>query len=182
MPKTRPTISCPPPDTWRCTASPAQARGAAWTAASNKADNVSPFYDPMLGKLIAWGEDREQARLRLLSMLDEFAVGGLKTNLGFLRRIIGHPAFAAAELDTGFIPRYQDGLLPLPGALSDEFWQAAGAAFIQSMPAGDGAMGGYPRLSRGVACRGLAAPELRRAGSMGGADGGIRRRCAASTC
>ena len=101
-------------------------------------DNVSPFYDPMLGKLIAWGEDREQARLRLLSMLDEFAVGGLKTNLGFLRRIIGHPAFAAAELDTGFIPRYQDDLLPAPGALSDEFWQAAGAAFIQSQPAGDG--------------------------------------------
>ena len=92
----------------------------------------------MLGKLIAWGEDREQARLRLLSMLDEFAVGGLKTNLGFLRRIIGHPAFAAAELDTGFIPRYQDELLPVAGTLSDEFWQAAGSAFMQSLPAGDG--------------------------------------------
>lgn len=101
-------------------------------------DSVSPFYDPMLGKLIAWGEDREQARLRLLSMLDEFAVGGLKTNLGFLRRIIGHPAFAAAELDTGFIPRYQEQLLPAPGQLSDEFWQAAGSAFMQSLPKGDG--------------------------------------------
>jgi len=92
----------------------------------SEGDEVSPFYDPMLGKLIAWGEDREQARLRLLSMLDEFAVGGLKTNLGFLRRIIGHPAFATAELDTGFIPRYQDELLPMPGGLSDEFWRAAG--------------------------------------------------------
>ncbi len=101
-------------------------------------DNVSPFYDPMLGKLIAWGEDREQARLRLLSMLDEFAVGGLKTNLGFLRRIIGHSAFAAAELDTGFIPRYQDQLLPAATGLSDAFWQAAGAAFIQSLPTGHG--------------------------------------------
>ncbi|MGZ0716402.1 acetyl/propionyl/methylcrotonyl-CoA carboxylase subunit alpha [Pseudomonas palleroniana] len=100
-------------------------------------DSVSPFYDPMLGKLIAWGEDREQARLRLLSMLDEFAVGGLKTNLGFLRRIIGHPAFAAAQLDTGFIPRYQDELLPPPGALSDEFWQMAGSAFMQSLPTAD---------------------------------------------
>ncbi|AZE89986.1 acetyl/propionyl/methylcrotonyl-CoA carboxylase subunit alpha [Pseudomonas orientalis] len=101
-------------------------------------DSVSPFYDPMLGKLIAWGEDREQARLRLLSMLDECAVGGLKTNLGFLRRIIGHPAFAAAELDTGFIPRYQEELLPVAGALSDEFWQAAGSAFMQTLPIGDG--------------------------------------------
>jgi len=104
-------------------------------------DSVSPFYDPMLGKLIAWGEDREQARLRLLAMLDEFAIGGLKTNLGFLRRIIGHPAFAAAELDTGFIPRYQEELLPAPGDLSDEFWQAAGSAFIQSLPPEDGPWG-----------------------------------------
>jgi 3-methylcrotonyl-CoA carboxylase alpha subunit len=97
-------------------------------------DEVSPFYDPMLGKLIAWGEDREQARLRLLSMLDEFAIGGLKTNINFLRRIIAHPAFAAAELDTGFIPRYQEQLLPAPVALSDDFWQAAAQAFAQSQP------------------------------------------------
>jgi 3-methylcrotonyl-CoA carboxylase alpha subunit len=89
----------------------------------------------MLGKLIAWGEDREQARLRLLSMLEEFAIGGLKTNINFLHRIIGHPAFAAAELDTGFIPRYQEQLLPAPSPLSDEFWQAAAQAFAQSQPA-----------------------------------------------
>lgn len=96
-------------------------------------DEISPFYDPMLGKLIAWGEDREQARLRLLSMLDEFAIGGLKTNINFLRQIIGHPAFAAAELDTGFIPRYQEQLLPAPAALSDEFWDVAAQAFAQSL-------------------------------------------------
>ena len=89
----------------------------------------------MLGKLIAWGENREQARLRLLAMLDEFAIGGLKTNLAFLRRIVAHPAFAAAELDTGFIPRYQEQLLPPAGELSAEFWQAAGEAFSQSQPA-----------------------------------------------
>jgi 3-methylcrotonyl-CoA carboxylase alpha subunit len=97
-------------------------------------DEISPFYDPMLGKLIAWGEDREQARLRLLGMLDEFAIGGLKTNINFLRRIIAHPAFAAAELDTGFIPRYQAQLLPAPSELSDGFWQAAAQAFAQSLP------------------------------------------------
>jgi 3-methylcrotonyl-CoA carboxylase alpha subunit len=97
-------------------------------------DQVSPFYDPMLGKLIAWGADREQARLRLLSMLDEFAIGGLKTNINFLRRIIAHPAFAAAELDTGFIPRYQEQLLPAPATLGDAFWHAAAQAFAQSLP------------------------------------------------
>jgi 3-methylcrotonyl-CoA carboxylase alpha subunit len=95
-------------------------------------DEISPFYDPMLGKLIAWGEDREQARLRLLGMLDEFVIGGLKTNIGFLRRIVAHPAFAAAELDTGFIPRYQSQLLPEPGELDDDFWFAAAHGFALS--------------------------------------------------
>ena len=94
----------------------------------SEGDEVSPFYDPMLGKLIAWGENREQARLRLLAMLDEFAIGGLKTNLSFLRRIISHPAFASAQLDTGFIPRYQDQLLPAPQPLPTAFWDAAAEA------------------------------------------------------
>lgn len=101
----------------------------------SEGDDVSPFYDPMLGKLIAWGEDREQARLRLLSMLDAFAVGGVRTNLAFLRRIIAHPAFADAELDTGFIPRYQTDLLPPSEPLSAEFWQAAALAWHLSTPA-----------------------------------------------
>ncbi|MFS2156897.1 acetyl-CoA carboxylase biotin carboxylase subunit [Pseudomonas sp. Pseusp122] len=97
-------------------------------------DSISPFYDPMLGKLIAWGENREQARLRLLAMLDEFLVAGVRTNLRFLRKIISHPAFAAAELDTGFIPHYQADLLPPPSPLDDRFWQAAAAAYLQSEP------------------------------------------------
>ncbi|HDS1737493.1 acetyl/propionyl/methylcrotonyl-CoA carboxylase subunit alpha [Pseudomonas sp. BP8] len=101
----------------------------------SEGDSVSPFYDPMLGKLIAWGEDREQARLRLLAMLDEFAIGGVKSNIAFLRRILAHPAFAAAELDTGFIPRHQAQLLPVPGELPADFWQAAAEAWLQSQPA-----------------------------------------------
>ncbi|MGY4534620.1 3-methylcrotonyl-CoA carboxylase alpha subunit [Pseudomonas sp. TE3786] len=92
-------------------------------------DQVSPFYDPMLGKLIAWGDNREEARLRLLAMLSEFAVGGVKTNLAFLQRILAHPAFAAAELDTGFIPRYQTQLLPAPSELPPAFWQLAARAW-----------------------------------------------------
>nr|WP_178114577.1 acetyl/propionyl/methylcrotonyl-CoA carboxylase subunit alpha [Pseudomonas sp. 9Ag] len=98
-------------------------------------DTVSPFYDPMLGKLIAWGENREEARLRLLAMLDETCVGGVRTNLAFLRRVIGHPAFAAAELDTGFIPRHEAELMRAPGELPDAFWQLAAGLFVQTEPA-----------------------------------------------
>ena len=101
----------------------------------SEGDEVSPFYDPMLGKLIAWGVDREQARLRLLAMLDEFAIGGVKTNIAFLRRILAHPGFAAAELDTGFIPRHQQVLLPAPEPLPALFWEAAAQVWLQSTPA-----------------------------------------------
>ncbi len=95
-------------------------------------DSVSPFYDPMLGKLIAWGEKREQARLRLLAMLGDTLVGGVKTNLAFLCRILAHPAFAACELDTGFISRHQQQLLPAPSELPEAFWQLAADAWVQS--------------------------------------------------
>jgi 3-methylcrotonyl-CoA carboxylase alpha subunit len=95
-------------------------------------DTVSPFYDPMLGKLIAWGENREEARLRLLAMLDETAVGGVRTNLAFLRRVVGHRAFAEAELDTGFIPRHERELLRPAGELSEAFWQQAAECFVRS--------------------------------------------------
>jgi 3-methylcrotonyl-CoA carboxylase alpha subunit len=93
-------------------------------------DSVSPFYDPMLAKLIAWGETREEARLRLLAMLGETAVGGFKTNLGFLQRVLAHPSFAAGELDTGFIPRHQAQLLPAASPLPAEFWQFAAQAML----------------------------------------------------
>lgn len=95
-------------------------------------DEVSPFYDPMLGKLIAWGANREEARLRLLAMLKETCVGGVKTNLAFLQRVLAHPAFANAELDTGFIPRHEAQLLPPVSELPAEFWQLAAEAFVQS--------------------------------------------------
>ncbi|MDV5386379.1 acetyl/propionyl/methylcrotonyl-CoA carboxylase subunit alpha [Pseudomonas juntendi] len=99
----------------------------------SEGDAVSPFYDPMLGKLIAWGDNREQARLRLLAMLDEFAIGGVKTNLAFLRRILAHPAFAAAQVDTGFIARHQAALLPAPQPLPVSFWEAAAEAWRQGL-------------------------------------------------
>jgi len=65
-------------------------------------------------------------------MLDEFAIAGLRTNLAFLRRIIAHPAFAEAELYTGFIARYQADLLPPVEGLSDAFWNVAAEAYRQS--------------------------------------------------
>lgn len=109
---------------------PAVGPGRRVDSGVEQGDEVSPFYDPMLAKLIAWGENREEARQRLLAMLAETLVGGFKTNLAFLQRILAHPAFTAAELDTGFIERHQAQLLPPMQELPDAFWQQAGAAML----------------------------------------------------
>ncbi|MGF7150370.1 3-methylcrotonyl-CoA carboxylase alpha subunit [Sphingomonas zeicaulis] len=73
---------------------------------------ISPFYDPMIAKLIAWGPDRDAARLRLAATLDQTLIWPLKTNAGFLAKALHHPAFAEARLDTGLIAREGDALLP----------------------------------------------------------------------
>ena len=74
-------------------------------------DEVSPFYDPMLAKVIAWGEDRERAREELARALAACEVTGVATNVAFLERVVAHEAFAAGRLDTGLIDAHRDALL-----------------------------------------------------------------------
>jgi len=62
-------------------------------------------YDPMLSKLIAFGATREEARARLLRALDEYFVGGIRTNLGLFRRILRDEKFVSGDLNTGFLDR-----------------------------------------------------------------------------
>ena len=108
---------------------PAEGPGRRVDSGVAEGDDISPFYDPMLAKLIAWGDNREEARQRLLAMLEDTAVAGFKTNLAFLKRILGHPAFIAGEVDTGFIGRHEAQLLPAPEPLPEAFWQQAARAW-----------------------------------------------------
>ena len=80
---------------------------------------ISPFYDPMIAKLIAWGSTREAALNRLARALERTEVLGLRSNLGFLERLVRHPDFVAARIDTGFIDAHLAELVevPLPPAL-----------------------------------------------------------------
>ncbi len=64
---------------------------------------VPMFYDSMLGKLIVYGSDRPEAVYRMLRALDLFKVGGIATTIGFQRYIVGHPAFAAGEVNTRLV-------------------------------------------------------------------------------
>ncbi|WP_296942615.1 acetyl/propionyl/methylcrotonyl-CoA carboxylase subunit alpha [uncultured Massilia sp.] len=75
-------------------------------------DAISPFYDPMIAKLIVWGADREQALARMAQALAEFHIVGLATNIAFLKRLVEGDAFARADLDTGLIERNHASLFP----------------------------------------------------------------------
>jgi 3-methylcrotonyl-CoA carboxylase alpha subunit len=74
-------------------------------------DTVTAFYDPMIAKIIAHGDDRAGARARLARALADTAVLGVTTNLGFLARIVADADFAAGAVDTGFIERQREALL-----------------------------------------------------------------------
>jgi acetyl/propionyl-CoA carboxylase alpha subunit len=67
---------------------------------------ISPYYDSLVAKLICWGEDREQARRRMVGAFDEFALLGVHTTAAFLREIVRSEPFARAELSTRFIPEF----------------------------------------------------------------------------
>jgi acetyl-CoA carboxylase biotin carboxylase subunit len=62
-------------------------------------------YDPLLGKLIGYGTDRAQAISRLVRALNEYFVGGIKTNISLFRRILSDPDFQVGKLDTGYLDR-----------------------------------------------------------------------------
>jgi 3-methylcrotonyl-CoA carboxylase alpha subunit len=83
-------------------------------------DEISPHYDPMIAKLIVWGEDRARALTRMRAALEDFQVSGLATNVAFLRRLVASTPFAAADLDTGLIERARSELFPPELPVSSE--------------------------------------------------------------
>ena len=93
-------------------------------------DVVTPFYDPMIAKLIVWDETRERALGRLQSAIKRTEIVGVTTNLGFLAQIAGHANFADAKLDTGFIDRHLADLVPAPRATPQRILALAALAVL----------------------------------------------------
>ncbi len=90
-------------------------------------------YDPMLSKLIAFAETRDAAIDRMLRALDEYVIGGIKTNLGLFRRILRDPDFRAARIDTGYLERLlASDPEPPPQPIPDEVIALAAALFTTS--------------------------------------------------
>lgn len=94
---------------------------------------VTPYYDSMLAKLVSWGPDRQACIARMSKALENFPVVGVTTNIPFLRRAVSHPAFTSGNYDTGFVEMYRElttlgEASPLDTAamdLAEQFWQAS---------------------------------------------------------
>lgn len=121
-------------ETWR----PAEGDGIRVDHGLREGQEITAFYDPMIAKVIAWGEDREEARRRLIRALEETVVFGPVTNKDFLVRILSHDRFAAGEATTAFLPEHFDAAALQ--AVHPSQAQAAIASVLQYRIAREGAV------------------------------------------
>ena len=99
---------------------PSETPGVRVETGVGEGDQVSPYYDAMLAKIVVHAEDRAAAIRRLRRALGESEVVGVTTNLAFLGAILAHPEFAENVIDTNFIERALADLLPPVAAASDQ--------------------------------------------------------------
>jgi acetyl/propionyl-CoA carboxylase alpha subunit len=99
---------------------------------------VSTSYDPMLGKVIAWGTDREAARAALVAALDDTAILGITTNTGFLRALAASDEFRDTSIDTAWLDDHE---VPAPDAGLARVFAAWTEVLLDTMPGAGGAGG-----------------------------------------
>ncbi len=92
---------------------------------------ITPWYDPMIAKVIAHGRDRAEALMRLRAALRATEIAGVTANVEFLRRVCESTAFSEADLDTHLIERHRDTLLAPQGPLPHEALEAAAMAELR---------------------------------------------------
>jgi 3-methylcrotonyl-CoA carboxylase alpha subunit len=95
-------------------------------------DAISPFYDPMIAKLIVWGSDRTEALAHMSQALSEYQIVGLANNIAFLKRLVESRPFSNAQLDTGLIERNQEELFPPAQKAPKQALALAAAALLLS--------------------------------------------------
>jgi 3-methylcrotonyl-CoA carboxylase alpha subunit len=93
-------------------------------------DEITPYYDPMIAKLIVWDQDRPQARARLLQALAQYRIVGVANNVEFLARVVESASFANADLDTGLIERERESLFARHDVVPEVYWVAALAMLL----------------------------------------------------
>ena len=129
---------------------PANARADSGVRAG---DTISPFYDPMIAKVIVHGPNRDVALARLRAALAQTQVGGTVTNLAFLGALAAHDGFAAGDVDTGLIARDIDALTQMPQAEPRHMVLAGMAALNLFEPGPDAGFHLWQPLRRRVELR-----------------------------
>jgi 3-methylcrotonyl-CoA carboxylase alpha subunit len=124
---------------------PPEAPGLRNDAGVAAGTTVSVDYDPMLAKLIAFDRTRDACIQRLTAALDDYVVGGVTTNIPFLRWVVGHQAFRAGNTTTSFISEYFRPEL-LASAADDRIAMLAAAAALQNMAAAEASRDPWRRL------------------------------------
>jgi len=104
-------------------------------AGVEQGDAITPFYDPMIAKLIVWDVDRDAALRRMQQALAECEVVGVTTNAAFLRRLVMTDSFTQAKLDTALIEREQASLAPNDGDSDPALWALAAIAGVATSEA-----------------------------------------------
>lgn len=108
-------------------------------------DEVTPFYDPMIAKIIVWDEDRPRAIRKMLSVLDETIIFGVRTNIPYLKAILSHPEFIEGTMTTQFIQtHFPEGLEPRELSSFEKAFAAQALPLVRS-GAVDGAAGAVAR-------------------------------------
>ena len=94
-------------------------------------DTITPFYDPMIAKLIVHDSDRPAALRRMRDALAQYRIVGVANNVDFLGRLVATRSFAAADLDTALIEREHAALFPEPSQPPDDVWLVAALAEVE---------------------------------------------------
>jgi len=97
-------------------------------------DEVTPHYDPLLAKLIALGEDRQEATRKMAWALSQYVILGITTNLPFLRDLVAHEAFQRGETTTDFVEQYFTNWQPSQASSFDLALIAAALAELMAEP------------------------------------------------
>jgi len=95
-------------------------------------DEITPYYDPMIAKLIVHGATRAQAIEGMRAALAQYEVVGVATNIEFLGRLMRAPSFVEARLDTALIEREHAHLFPAPTPPARGLWNLAVLAFVRA--------------------------------------------------
>jgi len=111
---------------------PAESTNLRLETGVREGEEVTMFYDPMIAKLIAWDRDRSTALRRLGKALENYEIAGVITNVDFLAAVVGHPSFVAGNLETGFINKHKEDLIPVPGPVPDQALALACLDLLQS--------------------------------------------------